>query len=189
MTDFKVIILAIFDKNSFPNKVNTEIHDKPMIQYVFESAQNSGASDIVIATDSPRIGMLAEGFGATVCMITDEDLTGISRLSEIAERMGWDDEAIVVDVPGDTPLIPLAIIQQVAESLVVEEDVGVATLYSHTSYEVAEKEHTINMVVDNDGYVMYFSRYPIPHQASAEHKIFEYIRKNQCLSSRNFAKE
>ncbi|NOR42942.1 MAG: NTP transferase domain-containing protein [Gammaproteobacteria bacterium] len=166
MTDFKVIILAIFDENDFQNKVSTKIHDKPMIQYVFESAQGAGATDIVVATDSQRVGMIAEDFGATVCMIVDDELKGINRLSEVVARMGWDDDAIVVNVPADAPLTPSAIIQQVVDNLVAKEDVDFATLYSHISREAAEKEYTINMVVDNEGYVMYFSRCPIPFQSS-----------------------
>jgi len=166
MTDFKVIILAIFDENDFQSKVSTKIHGKPMIQYVFESAQGAGATDIVVATDSPRVGMIAEDFGATVCMIVDDELKGINRLSEVVARMGWDDDAIVVNVPADAPLTPSVIIKQVVDNLVAKEDVDFATLYSHISREAAEKEYTINMVVDNEGYVMYFSRCPIPFQSS-----------------------
>ncbi len=80
MTDFKVIILAIFNENNFPNKAMTAIHGKPMIQHVYDSAEKSGATEIVLATDSPRIGMVAEDFGATVCMIIDDSLTGLKRL-------------------------------------------------------------------------------------------------------------
>ena len=186
MTDFKVIILAKFDENDFQNKVSTQIHGKPMIQYVFESAKDAGAVDIVVATDSPRVGMIAEDFGATVCMIVDGEQKGISRLSEVVARMGWDDDTIVVNVPADAPLTPSIIIQQVVDNLVAKEDVEFATLYSHISRESAEKEYTINMVVDNEGYVMYFSRCPIPFQSSGigftpEYK--NYIELNACRVS------
>jgi len=186
MTDFKVIILAIFDENNFPNKVNTKIHGKPMIQYVYESAKDAGATEIVIATDSPRIGMIAEDFGATVCMIVDDELTGISGLSEVVDRMGWDDDTVVVNVPADAPLTPSTIIQQVAENLVATEDVELSILYSNISRDAAEKEYTINMVVDNDGYVMYFSRCPIPFQSSDTYNTPEYknyIELNACRVS------
>ena len=186
MTDFKVIILAIFDDDKFPNKVNAEIHGKPMIQYAFESAKKSGASDVVVATDSPLVGMIAEDFGATVCMILDEELSGISRLADVADRMQWDDETIVVNVPGDAPLTPSTIIQQVADNLADKEDVDFATLYSPITREVAEKDYTINMIVDNDDYVMYFSRSLIPYQFSASSVAPEYknyIALNSCRVS------
>jgi len=98
--DFKVIILATFDKNDFPNKAMADIHGKPMIQHVFESAKDSGASEIVIATDSTSVGMAAEEFGATVCMVVDDNLSGISRLAEVVDKMSWGDETIVVNFPG-----------------------------------------------------------------------------------------
>ncbi len=172
--EFKIVILAIFGKNNFPNKATADIHGKPMIQHVFECAKDSGAAEIVIATDSPRVGMVAEDFGATVCMVIDDELTGISRLAEVVDRMGWEDETIVVNFPGDAPLTPGSIIQQVAENLVKQTEADCAALYSVVSRKVAEKEYTVNLVVDNNGYVMYFSREPLPHQFSESYSVSDY---------------
>jgi 3-deoxy-manno-octulosonate cytidylyltransferase (CMP-KDO synthetase) len=172
--DFKIIILAIFDQNDFPHKAMTDIHGKPMIQHVFESARGSGASEIVIATDNTRVGMAAEDFGATVCMVMDDNLVGISRLAEVADKMGWGDDTVVVNFPGDAPLTPSSIIQQVADNLKLHPDADCATLYSMVSAEVAAKKSTIKLVVDNSEYVMYLSRIPIPHQVSDKYKVTEY---------------
>jgi 3-deoxy-manno-octulosonate cytidylyltransferase (CMP-KDO synthetase) len=171
MTDFKIIILAIFDENNFPNKATI---DKPMIQHVFDSAKSAGATEIVVATDSPRIGMIAEDFGATVCMVIDEQLKGISLITEVVDKMEWDDEAVVVNFPGDAPLTPDSIILQVANNLVEQAEADCATLYSYVSREVAEKEYTISMVIDKNDYVMYLSRCPIPHQISNTYDISKY---------------
>ena len=172
--EFKIIILAIFDKDNFPNKALSDIHGKPMIQHVFETAEKSGASEIVIATDSTRIGMVAEDFGATVCMIVDEDLTGISRLAEVADKMGWGDDTVVVNFPADAPLTPGSIIKQVAINLIKQTEADCAILYSMISREKAEKDYTINLVVDSVDNVMYFSRLPLPHQCSASFEVPEY---------------
>ncbi len=172
--DFKIIILAIFDQNDFPHKAMTDIHGKPMIQHVFESARGSGASEIVIATDNTRVGMAAEDFGATVCMVMDDNMMGISRLAEVADKMGWGDDTVVVNFPGDAPLTPSSIIQQVADNLKLHPDADCATLYSMVSAEVAEKKSTIKLVVDSSEYVMYLSRIPIPHQVSDKYKVSEY---------------
>ena len=104
--EFKIIILAIFDNNDFPHKAIADIHNKPMIQHVYDSAKGSGASEIVIATDSPRVGMLAEDFGATVCMLVESNLTGTERLAEVVDKMGWGDDTVIVNFPGDAPLTP-----------------------------------------------------------------------------------
>lgn len=172
--DFKIIILAIFDQGNFPNKAMADIHGKPMIQHVFESAKDSGASEIVIATDNTRVGMEAEDFGANVCMIVDDNLTGLSRLAEVADKQGWGDDTIVVNFPGDAPLTPTSIIQQVADNLKLHSDADCASLYSMVSLEVAEKKSTINLIVDNNEYVIYMSRRPIPHQVSESYTISEY---------------
>ncbi len=172
--NFKIIIFAIFDKNDFPNKSMVDIHGKPMIQHVYESAKNSAASEIVIATDNTRVGMIAEDFGATVCMIADDNFSSLSRLAEVADKMGWGDETIVVNFPGDAPLIPGSIIQQVADNLALHSEADCATLYSMVSLEAAEKESTINLVVDSGEFVLYMSRRPIPHQVSDKYTISEY---------------
>ena len=172
--EFKIIILAIFDQNNFPNKAMADIHGKPMIQHVYESAKSSGASEIVIATDSPRVGMTAEDFGATVCMIIDENLKGVSRLAEVVDKMGWGDDTIIVNFPGDAPLTPASILQQVAENLVTHPDADCACLYSVVARKVAEKPYTVNLVVDSNDYVMYFSRQPIPYQFSEAHTVTDY---------------
>ncbi len=171
---FKIIILAIFDENNFPNKALADIHGKPMIQHVFESAKDSAASEIVIATDNTRVGMAAEDFGATVCMIVDDALTGLSRLAEVVDKMAWGDETIVVNFPGDAPLTPGSILQQVADDLRMQTEADCAALYSMVSFKVAQKESTINMVVDASEFVMYLSRKPIPHQVSDAFSMAEY---------------
>lgn len=172
--DFKIIILAAFDQDDFPNKAMADIHGKPMIQHVYESAKGSGASEIVIATDSARVGMAAEGFGATVCMIVDDNLTGLSRLAEVADKMRWGDDTIVVNFPGDAPLTPSSIIQQVADNLELRKEADCATLYSMVALDVAEKESTINLIIDNNEYVIYMSRRPIPNQVSDTYTVSEY---------------
>jgi len=172
--EFKVVILAIFDNNNFPNRVMADIHGKPMIQHVFETARQSGAAEVVIATDRARVGMAAEEFGATVCMILDDELTDLSRLAEVVDKLSWDDDAIVVNFPADAPLTPGEIIKQVADDLQSQKDADGAVLYTMVPLNVAVKETTINLIVDNSGYVMYFSRLPIPHQYSEKHKISEY---------------
>ncbi|MCK4834279.1 MAG: 3-deoxy-manno-octulosonate cytidylyltransferase [Gammaproteobacteria bacterium] len=172
--DFKIIILAVFDQDDFPNKAMADIHGKPMIQHVFESAKDSGASEIVIATDNTRVGMAAEEFGATVCMIVDDNLIGLSRLAEVADKMNWPDDTIVVNFPGDAPLTPSSIIQQVADNLKIQTDAECAALYSMVPVDAAENESTIKLIVDNNEYVMYMSRRPIPNQVSDSYKVSEY---------------
>jgi 3-deoxy-manno-octulosonate cytidylyltransferase (CMP-KDO synthetase) len=179
MTDFKIIILAIFEENNFPNKAMVEIHGKPMIEHVYETARTSSASEIVLATDSPRLGMIAEDFGATVCMVIDEEgnkdgSVGAALLAQIIDKMDWDEDTVVVNFPGDAPLTPGSILDQVANNLASQSVADCATLYSYINREIAEKQYAINMVVDKDDYVIYMSHCPIPHQASEEIQFSQY---------------
>jgi len=172
--NFKIIILAIFERYDFSNKAMADIHGKSMLQYVYECAKSSGANEIVIATDNARIGMAAEDFGATVCMLVGDNFKGISRLAEVADKMSWGDDTVVVNFPADVPLIPGAIIAQVAKNLVSRADNDCATLYSLVTREVAEKEETINLIVDSADNVMYFSHLPVPHLYTEDYKLSAY---------------
>lgn len=183
MTDFNVIILAIFDENDFPNKALSDIHGKPMIQHVYDSAKNAGASEVVLATASQKAGMVAEDFGATVCMIIDDSLSGAAMLGEVSNRMGWNDDALIVYLSGDAPLTPASVIQQVADNLVAQPDVDCATLYSYVPRRLAEKEYTVCMTVDKNSHVLYLSRCPIPYQGTIAYDVSRYrsyIDINAC---------
>jgi 3-deoxy-manno-octulosonate cytidylyltransferase (CMP-KDO synthetase) len=179
--EFKIVILAIYQDNEFPKKVLTDIHGKPMIQYVYECAKRSKANEVVIATDSPRVGMIAEDFGATVCMIIDDKLEGIALLSEVVDKMDWGDETIVVNFPADAPFTPRSILQQVVKDLLTHEAADYAMLYSCVSRDVAEQTSSIKLVVDKDDYVMYCSHQPIPYladDAAADIRYKCYIETN-----------
>jgi 3-deoxy-manno-octulosonate cytidylyltransferase (CMP-KDO synthetase) len=176
--EFKIVILAIYNENDFPKRVLMDIHGKPMIQYVYECAKRSKADEIVIATNSPRVGMVAEDFGATVCMIIDDGLKGIVLLSEVVDKMGWGDDTIVVNFPADAPFTPRSILQQVVKNLVANEAADYAILYSYMSREIAESGVSVNLVVDKNDYVMYFSYYPIPYQADESKK---HVQHKCCI--------
>jgi len=165
--EFKIVILAVFDEHDFKNKALAPIHGKPMLQHAYDRAVEAGASEIVIATASPRVGMTAEDFGAAVCMLADDSITGVARLAEIADKMEWGDETIIVNFPADAPLTPAAILQQVAFNLTKQQEADCATLYSIVSRDVADKPDTVNLVTDNKDFVIYCSRTAIPHQSSS----------------------
>ena len=164
-TAFKVVIPARYASTRLPGKPLLEIAGRPMLQYVHERAQQSGASEVIIATDDQRIMDAATGFDATVRMTSSEHTSGTERLAEIAEMMAWDDQAVVVNVQGDEPLIPSALIRQVAEGLASHPTAVVATL-AYPVQRIAEvtDPHVVKVVLDKEGYALYFSRAPIPCQ-------------------------
>jgi 3-deoxy-manno-octulosonate cytidylyltransferase (CMP-KDO synthetase) len=135
-----------------------------MIEHVFRQAVASGAGQVVIATDDARIRDVAERFGATVYMTATDHVSGTDRLAEVAERLGWPDDDIIVNLQGDEPLMPPALLRQVALALSTHADAGIATLCTriNTVHEVFDP-HVVKVVSDAKGYALYFSRAPIPY--------------------------
>ena len=164
MTDhFKIVIPARYDSSRFPGKPLADIHGKPMIQRVYEAAVSAGASEVVIATDSTLIGMAAEEFGATVCMTLEEHASGTDRLCEVVDNLEWEDDTVVVNLQGDEPLMPPAIINQVAVNLIQNNAAGCATLYTGLSQEDAGDPNIVKVVTDAKDFALYFSRSAIPY--------------------------
>jgi 3-deoxy-manno-octulosonate cytidylyltransferase (CMP-KDO synthetase) len=160
---YKVVIPARYASSRLPGKPLRELLGKPMLQYVFEAAGRCAAEQIVIATDDPRIEATARGFGAQVCMTSPEHASGTDRLGEVVRTFAWPEDTIVVNVQGDEPLMPPALIEQVAGALSEHPQASIATLATPL---VAAGEffdtNVVKVVTDRDGFALYFSRAPIP---------------------------
>ena len=160
---FRIVIPARHGSSRLPGKPLIEIAGKPMIQHVLERAQASQAYEVIIATDDVRIEQVARGLGADVCMTSTNHLSGTDRLAEVATMRNFDDRDIIVNVQGDEPYLPPDLINQVAEDLNNHQDADIATLYS----PIIQEKHVfdsnvVKVVMDQDGYALYFSRAPIP---------------------------
>ena len=160
---FTVVIPARHASTRLPGKPLLDIGGRPMIRHVWERASASAASRVVIATDDERIRSAAESFGAEVCMTAVEHPSGTDRLQEAAARLGLADQDIVVNVQGDEPLIPPAVIDQVAANLADHPACGIATLCEQVHQaNVFLDPNVVKLVRGTDGRALYFSRAPIP---------------------------
>lgn len=160
---FKVVIPARYGATRLPGKPLRTLLGKPLVQYVHENAVASGADEVVIATDDERIADAARGFGARVCMTSPHHRSGTERLAEVAERNGYGEDVIVVNLQGDEPLVPPVLIRQVAEDLADHADASIATLCSRIdTAEQLFSPHVVKVVRDHQGYALYFSRAAIP---------------------------
>jgi 3-deoxy-manno-octulosonate cytidylyltransferase (CMP-KDO synthetase) len=165
---FKVAIPARYASTRLPGKPLRPLAGRPMIEHVYERALASGADEVVIATDDDRIRTVAEGFGARVCMTAPDHPSGTDRLAEVAERLDWPAGAIVVNLQGDEPLMPPALVRQAAEDLAAHPDAGIATLCTPIDElgEVFDAD-VVKVVRDEAGYALYFSRAPVPWERAA----------------------
>jgi 3-deoxy-manno-octulosonate cytidylyltransferase (CMP-KDO synthetase) len=134
-----------------------------MIQHVWQQARESSAAKVVIATDDSRIQAAAKEFGAEVCMTRADHVSGTDRLQEVAQTLGLGDDQLVVNVQGDEPLIPPAVIDQVAGNLARNRQAGVATLCEPlTVVDDFHNPNVVKLVANDHGMAQYFSRAPIP---------------------------
>jgi 3-deoxy-manno-octulosonate cytidylyltransferase (CMP-KDO synthetase) len=134
-----------------------------MIQHVWQQARESSAAKVVIATDDSRIQAAAKEFGAEVCMTRADHVSGTDRLQEVAQTLGLGDDQLVVNVQGDEPLIPPAVIDQVAGNLARNSQAGVATLCEPlTVVDDFHNPNVVKLVANDHGMAQYFSRAPIP---------------------------
>jgi 3-deoxy-manno-octulosonate cytidylyltransferase (CMP-KDO synthetase) len=160
---FKVVIPARYGSTRLPGKPLLPLAGRPMLQHVYERAMQSGADEVVIATDDRRIESAAGNFGAVACMTATTHASGTERIAEVAAQSGWADDCIVVNLQGDEPLMPPALISQVATGLAQHGDAVVATL----ACPLADRQewqdpNVVKAVLDRDGYALYFSRAPVP---------------------------
>lgn len=162
-SEFKVVIPARYGSSRLPGKPLRMLAGRPMVEHVHRRACESGAQQVVIATDDGRIASAAHDFGAEVVMTSAEHPSGTDRLAEVVERMGWPDAAVVVNLQGDEPLMPPQLLRQVAGNLASHPDAAIATLCTPIA-EAREffDPNVVKLVSDAAGYALYFSRAPIP---------------------------
>lgn len=134
-----------------------------MIQHVYERALDTGVADIIVATDDDRIKQEAESFGAQVVMTSVDHENGTERIAEVARKLKWGDDEIVVNLQGDEPLIPKSLIEITAKGLMDHSDAGMASICTPLSdAEDGFDPNVVKVVLDSRGMAMYFSRAPIP---------------------------
>lgn len=166
--DFVVAIPARFASTRLPGKPLREIAGRPLLEHVHARARESGAAEVVVATDDERIRQTAEAFGARVVMTSTEHPSGTDRLAEVARILEWDAERIVVNLQGDEPLVAPGLIRRLAADLAAHPDAAIATLATpiRTTAELFDP-HAVKVVLDASGYALYFSRAPIPWDRQA----------------------
>jgi 3-deoxy-manno-octulosonate cytidylyltransferase (CMP-KDO synthetase) len=160
---FRIVIPVRYASVRLPGKALRPIAGKPMVQWVYERARAAGAAEVLIATDDARIVAAARAFGAAALMTDASHASGTDRIAEVARSRGWPGSDIVVNLQGDEPLMPAALIGQVAALLQADASADIATLAAPIA-SVAEllDVNAVKVVADARGRALYFSRAPIP---------------------------
>ena len=166
MPGFKVVIPARYASTRLPAKALAPIGGRPMIQWVIEAATRSGADEVLVATDDERVANAAidPATHCSIAVMTRADhVSGTDRIAEVAAARGWSERTIVVNVQGDEPQLPPALIDQVADLLRHNESADIGTLSTPvTGVQEFLDPSVVKVVTDAAGFALYFSRAPIP---------------------------
>ena len=156
-----VVIPVRYGSTRFPGKPLAMLRGKPVIQHVYEQAARARRVEVaVVATDDRRILEAVERFGGQAVMTSPTARSGTERAAEAARARS---ESVIVNVQGDEPLVQPEMIDQLAEYLERHRAVPMASLM--TKLERAEdlaSPNVVKVVVDADGFALYFSRAAIP---------------------------
>jgi 3-deoxy-manno-octulosonate cytidylyltransferase (CMP-KDO synthetase) len=156
------LIPARYGSTRFPGKPLALLRGKPMIQHVYEQTQAvRNLARIIVATDDERIAKVIRAISGEVAMTRADHPTGTDRLAEAAERLSAD---IIVNVQGDLPFFPPAMVENAVTAL-INAPAAVMSTVRTPIYEIDEW-HNINVVkvvTDHNGLALYFSRSPIPY--------------------------
>lgn len=160
---YTVIIPARLSSSRLPEKALADIHGKPMVVRVAQQALQSGAVQVVVATDHQRIQAACAEYGITAIMTHATHSSGTNRLAQAVQILGLADDEIVVNVQGDEPLIPPELINRVANTL-SGSHAPMATA-AHAVHDLDEflNPNCVKVVLDKNNNALYFSRAPIAY--------------------------
>lgn len=178
---FVVVIPARYASSRLPGKPLADIAGKPMIEWVWRQAIQSGAARVVIATDHPEVQSAAQQFGAEVLMTSPAHNSGTERLAEVVNQLGLSPDTVVVNVQGDEPFIPPRIIAQVAANLSKQHKARMATLAVPLQHATEiSNPNVVKVVTDQNGYALYFSRAAIPFDRDSKFslQLTEHYRRH-----------
>lgn len=164
------IIPARWQASRLPGKPLATIAGRPMIQHVYERAcQAVALSQVLVATDDERILAAVQAFGGEAVLTSPDHRSGTDRVAEAAESRAAD---VIVNIQGDEPLIDPAAIDSLVAPFESEAGLAMTTLAVPIRHaEEFEDPGVVKVVIDRQGYALYFSRYPIPFFRDEERRM------------------
>jgi 3-deoxy-manno-octulosonate cytidylyltransferase (CMP-KDO synthetase) len=161
------LIPARYAATRFPGKPLAPIAGVPMVRRVYEGARAARSlREVVVATDDERVAAACRSFGAPVAMTRADHATGTDRLAEVAARL---DDAIVVNIQGDEPLVEGFVIDAAVEALAKDPEAPMSTVVHAADPDALDDPNRVKVVLDRSGNALYFSRGRIPWLRDPDH--------------------
>jgi 3-deoxy-manno-octulosonate cytidylyltransferase (CMP-KDO synthetase) len=165
---FKVLIPARMRSTRLPGKMLADIGGKPLVAWVAERAAQSGAAEVIVATDHQEIADAIAALGWKVCTTSSAHETGTDRIAEAVALLGLAPDEIIVNLQGDEPLVDPELIRKVAKELALRPNASIATaVHPIESAAAFFDPNVVKVAIDTEGYAQYFSRAPIPYARDA----------------------
>ena len=160
---FTVIVPARLASTRLPDKPLADIGGAPMVVRVAQRAALSAAREVVVATDHHSIVRACEQHGVRALLTRVDHASGSDRLAEACTLLGLADDAVVVNVQGDEPLIDAALIDACAALLGQCGDCVMSTV-AHPIHDLADylNPNVVKVVLDARSRALLFSRAPLP---------------------------
>jgi len=181
------IIPSRYGSSRFEGKALADLAGKPLVQHVYERASQASVLDeLLVATDDDRIFKAVTSFGGKALMTSPHHATGTDRLAEVAGSLEAD---VIVNIQGDEPLIEPKAIEEATRPLLADPSIPMSTLMADVATEEELMDpNLVKVVVDCDGFAMYFSRSPIPYpragtfnESRYHHHIGLYVYRREFL--------
>ncbi len=165
------VIPARYNATRFEGKVLADLVGKPVIQHVYEMADESSMlDDLVVATDDERILKAVKAFGGKAVLTSADHKTGTDRLTEVVNPL---DVNIVVNIQADEPFVHHSMINDLVNALIEDSSVPMATMIKKIeNRDEAIDPNIVKVVIDKSGFALYFSRSPIPFERSQKANAF-----------------
>jgi 3-deoxy-manno-octulosonate cytidylyltransferase (CMP-KDO synthetase) len=154
------VIPARYASTRLPGKPLLLFKNLPLVMWCYSRAKRSGAFDFVcVATEDRRIYKTVLRYDGAAMLTSARHVSGTDRVFEVARKLGY---RYIVNLQGDEPLIPLALMRQFATRLSLLDDNSLLTCVSHATIEERDNPNVVKAVLDRSGNALYFSRAPIP---------------------------
>ena len=169
------VIPARYASTRLPGKPLKDIAGKPMICRVYERASKaSRVAAAIVATDDSRIYEAVVQHGGKAVMTREDHPTGTDRLAEVAEK--YQDVDLIINVQGDEPLIEPALIDELAAAFDGDADLQMATVFTEITDEAEQQNpNNVKVVMDKQGYALYFSRSLLPYPRHEGTPVYKHI--------------
>lgn len=160
------IIPARYASTRFPGKPLACLGGRPVIQYVYEKAI-SVLGEAYVATDDDRIYNTVRGFGGEAVMTRSDHQSGTDRIEEACEKIGTDAD-VIINIQGDEPFIDASQFLTI-QRLFDHSQTQIGTLGKRfESMEEVLNSNSPKIVMDKNGFALYFSRSVIPYVRGKE---------------------